>query len=175
MRIQKSVAVVAVFLTGAAAGAFAAKKVTVDTSLFTGKSPKEAAAALITSAETLAGTGSFENIAVGHVLYLAGQKSEAKTIFERVLAGKHGAGDLIRIARVYAEAGEWAAAKPYFDQVVEQAPKDEDWLAEIGVAYYKAGDRAHAEELFARSLAEDPSSLSNYLRMASAYLGVAAP
>ena len=90
-----------------------------------------------------------------------------------MLAGKHEGGDLVRIARVYAEAGEWAAAKPLFDQLVEAAPKDEDWLAEVGAAYLRAGDRARGEELYARSLAQDPSNLHNTLRMASAYLGVA--
>lgn len=173
IRIRTVVAVMLV-LAGAAV-AFAGKKLVVDPAAYAGKAPKEAGAALLAAATTLAGDGTFENIAVGRVLYLSGQKSAGKAIFEHVLAGKHEAGDLIRIARVYAEDGDWAAAKPLFEQVVAAAPRDEDWLAEIGAAYVKAGDRAHGEELFARSLAQDPSNLRNTLRMASAYLGVAAP
>jgi len=173
MQRSRSVAVVVLILAGAAAGAFAAKKLTIDTSYFAGKAPKEAGAALLSAATTLAGSDTFESIAVGRVLFLSGKQDEGKTIFDRVLAGKHAAGDLIRIARVHQEVGDWKAAKPLFDQVLELEPKDEDWLAEIGAAYLKAGDRARAEALFERSLAQDPSSLRNALRMASAYLGVA--
>ncbi len=175
MQRSRYVAAAALVLAGAAVAAFAAKKLVIDPSSYVGKPPQEAGAALVAAAQTLAENGTFENIACGRVLYLAGKKDAAKAIFDRVLAGKHDGGDLIRIARVYAEAGEWAAAKPLFDQVVETAPKDEDWLAEVGAAYVRAGDRARGEELYARSLAQDPSNLHNALRMASAYLGVAAP
>ena len=40
-------------------------------------------------------------------------------------------GDVIRIARVYAHAGDWAKAKPLFDLVIEMEPKDSDWLVEV--------------------------------------------
>ncbi len=175
MQRSHVVAALALVLAGAAAGAFAAKKMVIDPATYSGKSPQEAGAALLSAAQTLTEGGTFENIACGRVLYLSGSKNEGKALFDRVLAGKHDGGDLIRIARVYAEAGEWAAAKPLFDQVVESAPKDEDWLAEVGAAYVRAGDRARGEELYARSLAQDPSNLRNALRMASAYLQVAAP
>jgi tetratricopeptide (TPR) repeat protein len=173
MSRSRSVAAFLLVFAAGAAASFAGKKLVVDSSTFAGKAPKEAGAALLSAAQTLAESGTFENIACGRVLYLSGSKSEGKAIFDRVLAGKHDGGDLIRIARVYAEAGEWAAAKPLFDKVVEMAPKDEDWLAEVGAAYVRAGDRARGEELYARSLAQDPSNLHNALRMASAYLGVA--
>jgi tetratricopeptide (TPR) repeat protein len=175
MQRSHVVAALALVLAGAATGAFAAKKLVIDPATYSGKSPQEAGAALLSAAQTLTEGGTFENIACGRVLYLSGSKQEGKALFDRVLAGKHDGGDLIRIARVYAEAGEWAAAKPLFDQVVESAPKDEDWLAEVGAAYVRAGDRTHGEELYARSLAQDPSNLRNALRMATAYLGVAAP
>lgn len=173
MQRSRTVATLILILAGAAAGAFAAKKLAIDTSYFAGKAPKEAGAALLSAATTLAGSDTFESIAVGRVLYLSGTQNEAKAIFDRVLAGKHAASDLIRIARIYQEAGDWKTAQPLFDQVLDLEPKDADWLAEIGAAYLKAGDRARAEALFGRSLAENSSSLRNSLRMASAYLGVA--
>ena len=173
MNRSRCVVAAALVLAGAAAGAFAAKKLVIDPSTFAGKSPQEAGASLVAAAQALSEDGTFENIACGRVLYLSGKKDAGRAIFDRVLAGKHDGGDLIRIARVYAEAGEWAAAKPLFDRVVQLEPKDEDWLAEVGAAYVRAGDRAHGEELYARSLAEDPSNLHNALRMASAYLDVA--
>jgi tetratricopeptide (TPR) repeat protein len=70
-------------------------------------------------------------------------------------------------------AGEWDKARPLFDKVVGMAPKDADWLAEIGSYYNLKGDRAHAEELFARSLAEDPENVYNTTKMAGSYIGVA--
>jgi tetratricopeptide (TPR) repeat protein len=161
-----------VFAVGAAVGAYAAKKLAIVPGQFQGKPPAEAAASLLVSAQSLAENGTFENIAVGRVLYLSGKKNEAKAIFDRVLGGKHDAGVLIRVARVHREAGEWEAAAPLFEQVLALEPKDEDWLAEIGAYYLLAGDRAKGEALLARSFVEDPSNLYNALRGASGYLGI---
>lgn len=161
-----------VFAAGLAAGAFAAKKLIVTTAAFSGKEPKAAAEELLGAARTLAESGSYENLAVARVYYLAGRKAEAQEIIDRVMAGKTKAGDVVRVARIYQQGGDWAKAKPLFDQVVQMAPEDEDWLAEIGAYYLLAGDRARAEELFAASLKYDPSNLYNSLRMAGAYLGV---
>jgi tetratricopeptide (TPR) repeat protein len=163
----------AIFLAGAALGAFASSKVRVDTSFWSGKTPAQAAESLVGAARTLAGDGSYENIAVARVLYLSGSKAEGQAILDHVMAGKVKDGDVIRVARVYRDAGEWEKAKPLFDRVVDMAPKDEDWLAEIGADYLLAGDRARAEELFSRSFAQDPSNLSNTLTAAGAYLGIA--
>ncbi len=166
------VAVAAVFAAGLAVGALAAKKPAVTPAAFAGKTPAAAAEELLGYAKTFAENGSYENIAVARVYYLAGKKAEGQAILDRVMAGKTKPGDSIRIARLYLAAGEWAKAKPLFDSVVTQAPDDEDWLAEIGAVYYAQGDRARAEELFAASLKQDPSNLYNTLRMASAYAGV---
>ena len=163
----------AIFLAGAALGAFASSKVKVDATYWSGKAPAQAADALLAAARTLAGDGSYENIAVARVLYLAGHKAEGQAILDRVMAGKVKDSDLIRVARVYRDAGEWAKAQPLLDRVVAMAPKDEDWLAEIGADYLLAGDRAKAEELFSRSFTQDPSNLSNTLTAAGAYLGLA--
>lgn len=166
------IAALALFAAGVAVGAYAAKKLTVSTAAFAGQEPATAAEALLGAARQLAGDGSYENIAVARVYYLAGKKAEGREILDRVAAGKTKAGDWIRIARVYQRAGDWERAKPLLDRVVEMAPEDEDWLAEIGAYHLLAGDRARAEELFARSLALDPSNLRNTLRMASGYLGL---
>lgn len=163
----------AVLLAGVAAGAIAAKKVTIGPENFRGKAPEAAAADLLAAARSLAEDGSYENIAVGRVLYLTGRRDEGQAIFDRFLTGaKVEAGDVIRVARAYREAGEWDRAKPLFDRVLEMAPKDEDWAAEIGAYHLLAGDRARAEELFARSFSEDPSNLYNTLLVAGAYRGL---
>jgi tetratricopeptide (TPR) repeat protein len=172
-RPSRPALVCALLFTLLSTGAWAAKKPTIGPETYKGKDAKQAAAALIATAHELAADGSFENIAVGRVLYLTGSKADGQAIFDKVMAGKTKPSDWIRIARVYSEAGEWQKAKPLYDRVIEAAPKDEDWLAEVGAQYLVNGDRAHAEELFARSFAEDPSSRSNALRAAAAYLGLA--
>lgn len=164
---------VAVLLVGVAAGAFAAKKITVGSEVFRGKAPEEASVGLLTAARALAENGSYENIAVGRILYLTGARDEGQAIFDRYLSSaKVEAGDLIRVARVYREAGDWERARPLFDRVLVMAPKDEDWTAEIGAYHLLAGDRERAEDLFARSFAEDPSNLYNTLLVAGAYRGL---
>jgi tetratricopeptide (TPR) repeat protein len=170
--VRRRLALVVVFAAGVAAGSFAAKKAVVTPALYSGRAPAEAADQLLGAARTLAENGSYENIAVARMLYLGGHKAEGQALLDRVLAGKTKPGDTIRVARVYREAGEWDKARPLFDQVVQAAPDDEDWLAEIGAWYLLAGDRARAEELFGRSLAQDPNNLSNTLRMAGAFLGL---
>jgi tetratricopeptide (TPR) repeat protein len=172
MSSRRFVSAVALVLAGAAAGAFAAKKLLITPAVYQGKEKAQAAADLLAAARELAADGTYENIAVGRVLYLSGKKDEGRAIFDRVLAGKHAAGDVVRVARVYQEAGEWKTAQPLFDQVLQEKPKDEDWLAEIGAFYLLAGDRAKGEELLSRSFAEDPSSLYNALKGASGYLGI---
>jgi tetratricopeptide (TPR) repeat protein len=166
-------AAVALFVAGVAVGAFAASKITVTPAAWSGKKPAAAADDLLAAAKGIAKDGSYENIAVARVYFRAGRKAEGQEILDRVAAGKTKAGDIMRIARVHQEAGQWAVAKPLFDSVVQMEPKDEDWLAEIGAYYLLAGDRAHAEELFARSFAEDPTNLRNTLRVACGYLGLA--
>lgn len=173
MSRRTAVALVTVaFVLGAAFGAAAAKKPAVDSSLYTGKKPAEAAAALLEVARRQAGKGTWENIAVGRVYYLSGKKSEGQGIFDSITAQKAEGGDWIRIGRVYFEAGEWDKAKAAFDKVLQLSPKDEDWLAEIGAYDLLKGDRARAEELFGRSFQIDPANLSNVLRAAGAYAGV---
>ncbi len=165
----------AAFVLGTASGAYAAKKVTLSPDLYAGKAPPEAAANLLVAAKTLAEKGSWENIAVGRVYYLSGKKAEGQAIFDAALGTKSDPSDLIRIGRVYYEAGEWDKARAAFDQVLQRKADDEDWLAEVGAYYVLKGDRAHGEELFARSFKREPNSVWNALRAAAAYLKVAPP
>ena len=165
--------VLAALAVGLVAGRALAKKDPTTTDLFAGKSPKDAGAALLEKARGYAGTGSWENIAVARVYYLTGQKDEGQKIMDAAIAKKAQDSDWIRIGRVYYEAGEWDKAKAAFDKVLAMAPKDADWLAEIGAYYLVKGDRARAEELFGRSLQEDPENMRNDLRMAGGYLGLA--
>ncbi|HVR08123.1 MAG TPA: tetratricopeptide repeat protein, partial [Thermoanaerobaculia bacterium] len=141
----------AAFVLGTASGAYAAKKVTVSPGLYAGKPPQEAATNLLTAAKSLAEKGSWENIAVGRVYYLAGKKAEGQAIFDAVTASKGDPSDWIRVGRVYYEAGEWDKAREAFEKVLQKKGDDEDWLAEIGAYYVLKGDRAHGEELFTRS------------------------
>jgi tetratricopeptide (TPR) repeat protein len=171
-RARRAVPLLAVFLAGAAAGAFAAKKVLVSPAAFSGREPAAAADALLDSARALAEAGSYENIAVARVYYLSGRKVEGQQILDRVMAGKTKPGDLMRVARLYREAGEWERAKPLFESVLRMAPEDEDWLAEIGAYYNLHGDRARAEELFRRSFELDPESYKNLATAAGSYVGV---
>lgn len=50
--------------------------------------------------------------------------------------------------------------------------KDAPWLAEIGAYYNLNGDRAKAEEYFARSLALESDEVWSTADMAGSYVGV---
>jgi tetratricopeptide (TPR) repeat protein len=153
----------------------AAAKPGVTATMFQGQAPAAAATALLDFARAqTAGEGSWERIATARMFYLTGRKAEAEEIFNGVLNGKKvDSSDRVRIARVYAAAKEWAKAKPLFDRVIADSPKDEDWHAEVGAFYLINGDRETAEKLFARSFEIAPGSYRNALRIAGAYSGVA--
>ena len=166
------VSILLAFVVGATVGIVLAKKESIAPALYENKAPAEAAKALLELARDKAGDGSWENIHLARVHYLAGEKDKAEEILSRVLgSSKVEPGDQIRAARAYVEAGEWDKAKELFDLVVEAAPKDEDWLAEAGAYYNLHGDRARAEELFGRSFALG-ASLNNTLNIAGSYVGV---
>jgi Flp pilus assembly protein TadD len=169
--MKRTFALVVVFLFGVTAGALAAKK-GLDSSLFTGKEPKAAADALLAVAKEQAGKGSWERIAVGRVLYLSGRKAEGQAIFDEVTAKKPEGSDWLRIGRIYVEAGEWDKAKGAFDKALALSPKDAPWMAEIGGWYNLKGDRAAAEELFAKSFAIESGEFWNTVNVAGSYVGV---
>ena len=139
--------------------------------LYHGKSSEEAALALVEQAKIQADNGSWERIAIGRVLYLGGHKTEGLAIFDAILGMKHADSDEFRIARVYAEAHEWAKAKSLFDHFIENNPKDESGLADVGAYYLVNGDRATAESLFDRSF-ERKGDIWATVAAAGAYLGV---
>src|SRR5512135_1131853 len=102
--------VLAALAVGFVAGQALAKKDPTTTDMFKGKSPKDAAAALLQKARGYAGDGSWENIAVARVYYLTGQKEEGQKVMDAAIAKKAEASDWIRIGRVYYEAGDWDKA-----------------------------------------------------------------
>lgn len=169
--MKRTFAFVLVFLIGATAGAFAAKK-GIDSSLFLGQKPKAASDALLNIAKEQAGKGSWERIAVGRVLYLSGRKAEGQSVFDEVTAKKPEGSDWLRIGRIYLEAGDWDKAKGSFDKALALSPKDAPWMAEIGGYYNLKGDRAKAEELFTKSFSIESGEFWNTINVAGSYVGV---
>lgn len=149
-----------------------AKKPESAAHLFAGKTAQAAADSLAEVALRQAGGGTWERIKVARVFYLSGQKDRAEAIINVILAEKPEPSDWIRIGRVYFEAGDWAKAREMFEKVLEKKPKDADWLAEIGAFFNLQGDRERAEELFARSFAEEPHNDRNTAMAAGSYVGV---
>ena len=164
--------VAVLFATGIGAGEAKDKVVRTDASMYQGQAPHIAAKALLDAALSQTEGGSWERIGVARVLYLGGRKADAQAIFDQVLAGKPDPGDVYRVARVYAEAHDWAKARPLFDRFLAMGDFDEKELSEIGAYYLLNGDRATAEGYFQRALQRDPASTWSTMRMAGAYLGV---
>jgi tetratricopeptide (TPR) repeat protein len=173
MTVRTGSLVIAAFATGTLVGVAAAPKKTIDPVLYKGKTPQEAAAALLPLAKESAEGGSWENIFVGRVHYLSGSKEEGQKIFDAVTSSrKVEGGDWFRIGKVYFEAGEWDKAKAAFDKVLQMNPDDEDWIAEIGAYYNLKGDRAKAEELFAKTFKIQSNNVWNTAKVAGSYVGV---
>ena len=140
--------------------------------LFAVLTAEAAADALAEVALLQAGGGTWERIGVGRVFYLSGQKSRGRAVFDAILADEAKPSDWIRIGRVYFQAGDWVEARELFELVLAKKPKDADWLAEIGAYFNLQGDRQRAEELFARSFAEEPKNDRNTAMAAGSYVGV---
>jgi tetratricopeptide (TPR) repeat protein len=167
------VAVALALLLGFGVGTLTAqKKMPITPSTWQGKTPEEAAAAILEVSATLAGSGSWENIQMGRVYYLSGDKAKGEEIFNRYNGSGAKPSDLIRIARVYVQAGEWSKAAPLYDRVVELKPTDSNNTAEAGAWYNLNGDRERAEELFTLSFAKSDKGYKNSLSAAGSYLGV---
>jgi predicted Zn-dependent protease len=165
-------AVAVLMVAGIGVGEAKQNVVRTTTTMYQGQDAQAAAKALLDAAMTQAEGGSWERIGIGRVLYLGGHKAEGETIFNAVLAGKADAGDIYRVARVYAEAHEWAKARPLFDRFLAMGDFDEKELSEIGAYYLLNGDRATAESYFQRAVQREPASTWATMRMAGAYLGV---
>jgi tetratricopeptide (TPR) repeat protein len=171
MKIIRVVGFIAALAVGVVAGiaATAAKSVPA---LYSGKSPKEAANALLAVAEGQAGKGSWENIAVARGYLLMGDVAMGRKILDRVSAEKMKGNDWIRVGRLWNEAGEWDKAKEAFEKALALEPNDAEYLAEVGAWYNLHGDRVRAEELFARSLAKKNDEVWNTLNIAGSYVGI---
>ncbi len=168
--MKRPIFLILLFALGFAAGAVTAKK-RIDPGLYRGQEKAAAGEAVLALAKERAGRGSWENIAVGRVYYLAGMKSEGQAIFDSVTSRKPEASDWLRLGRVYYAAGEWDKAKAAFDKVILRAPKDAPWLAENGGYYNSQGEREKAEELFERSLELEPGHFWSLVNIAGSYFG----
>jgi tetratricopeptide (TPR) repeat protein len=159
------------FCLGLAAGVFARGK-GIDPAIYKVKSKQAAGMDLLNLARTQAGKGSWENIAVGRVYYLAGSRNQGQAIFDSANSKKVDSGNWMRVGRIYWEAKEWAKAQVAFEKALAMEPKDAPWLAEIGAYYNLKGNRARAEELFDRSFAIDANEVWQTANIAGSYLGV---
>jgi len=130
---------------------------------------KEVSSRLLKEAETLAGKGSWERIAVGRVHYLAGRKDQGKAFFDSVLAGKPEASDYTRIATIYAMAGEWDRARELYDKALAAKPGSSRILVEAGAWHNLKGDRNRAKELFTAALTADPGDFWDRITIAASY------
>jgi tetratricopeptide (TPR) repeat protein len=160
----------AFFALGFLASSIWAKNLKVDPNTFLGKESKAAAAALLSVAETQAGDGSWELIAVGRLYYLSGDKAKGQIIFDKVAKGAK-KDDWERIAKVYMEAGEWDKAEPVLQKVLALEQDDDSSQALLGAFYNLKGQRGKAEELFSKSLKKG-DSVWNTLNAAGSYLGI---
>lgn len=172
---MKKVAVVvmaAACLTAGVGIGYAAKTKGPGMSLVTGKPAKEAGIAALKEAERLAEGGSWETIQIARVYYLSGDKATGQAMLDKVLSSTKESSDLVRIARVYAEAGENAKAEELFLRVVAADPKDDSGQAEVGAWYIRTGQREKGEELLSKAFSRNSDDVWHYVRAGEAYMGV---
>lgn len=173
MKLRIAAAAAAISFVAGVGVVYGAQALRPTPDVYRGKAPQDAAKALLNIAQAQSGkNGSWELIGAGRVYYLGGFKAQGQEIFDHLLAGKHEDSDLYRIARVYAEAGDWDKAKPLFDRFLADNPKDAKGFAEVGAHYLLQGDRAAAERLFDRALALEDRDPWMTEHIAGAYLGV---
>ncbi len=172
MKKRTVLSLLAVFVLGVVAGVAASSAGKVTSEMYTGKSPKDAAQALLPVALEQAGGGSWENIGVGRVYYLMGDKAAGQAIFDKVIAKKMKKDDWMRLGHVYIEAKDWAKAKDCFDKALALDPKDESNLVEVGAWYNLHGDRATAEDLFGKAFARKADEVWLTVNAVGSYVGV---
>ena len=148
-------------------------KSSFDPGVYQGKDPKAAASAMLDRALTLAGTGSWERIAVGRAWYLGGDKAKGQQIIDGVTGGKKvAASDWFRIGRMYEEANEWDKAKDAFDHALALNKDDDSGMIEYGALANVNKDREKAEALFAKALGKNPKEFWHWVGAGGSYLGV---
>jgi predicted Zn-dependent protease len=134
---------------------------------------KKAASTMLETALQLAENGSWERIAVGRAYYLGGDKARGQQIFDMVTANnKAESSDWFRMGRVYAEAHEWDKAKTAFDKALSMKPNDDSGMIEYGGLANIQGERAKAEELFAKAIAKNSKEFWHWVNAGGSYLGV---
>lgn len=167
----RAIAVVC-FGLGVSAGWIAAKGPALTDALFSGKTPEQAGASLLAAAEDLAGSGSWERIAVARVYYLSGDTERGRAILDGVTSRKPEASDWFRIGQLYAEAAKWDEAFAAFDRALAMAPKDDSGMALVGAWRNLHGDREAAETLFRKAFGRGGNDVWHAVRAAGSYLGV---
>jgi tetratricopeptide (TPR) repeat protein len=141
--------------------------------LFQGKDAKTAATALLDGALQLAENGSWERIAVGRAWYLGGEKAKGQEIIDGVATSKKVEGsDWFRIARIYAEAGEWDKAQKAFESALALDPGDDSGMIEYGALANLNHDRTKAEALFEKAMRKHPRNFWHWVGAGGSYLGV---
>ena len=149
------------------------RRPTFSPDLFQGKDANTAATALLDGALQLAEDGSWERIAVGRAWYLGGDKAKGQQIFDGVTAGGKAEGsDWFRLARIYAEAGEWDKAQEAFDRALAKDAGDDSGMIEYGAYANVNRDRAKAEALFEKALRKKPREFWHWVGAGASYLGV---
>jgi len=149
------------------------RRLTFTLDLIQGKDPKTAAATLLDGALQLAEDGSWERIAVGRAWYLGGDRAKGQQIFDGVTGSRKVEGsDWFRIARVYAEAGEWDKAQDAFDRALALDANDDSGMIEYGALANVNKDRTKAEVLFAKALGKKPREFWHWVGAGGSYLGV---
>jgi tetratricopeptide (TPR) repeat protein len=151
---------------------YAAKEKPPGIELIRGKPAKEAGLAALQEAEKLAGSGSWELLAVARIYYLSGDKAKGQALIDKALSGKVKGSDWQRAGEIYAAAGENARAEELFQKTLAADPKDDTGRSEIGSWYIRIGQRDKGEELIAQAFARNPGELWHYTRAAEALLGV---
>jgi len=172
MRFRTVSAFALAFALGFCAAIIVAAGPDLTPTLFEGKSPREAADALLGVAEQQAGKGTWQLIAAGRVHYLSGNKEKGQALFDKATSYEEGASEWKRIARVYAEAGEFDKAAAVMEKSLAKKPQDPDVMAVLGALYNLAGKRDKAEELFRKSADREKDDFWNTVDIAGSYVGV---
>jgi len=154
------------------AGLAQGKKPTYTADTFKGD-PKAVAAALLDGALQLAEQGSWERIAVGRAWYLGGDKARGQGILDEVIGSKNVEGsDWFRVARLYAESGEWDKAEVAFDKALAIDKNDDTGMVEYGALANLNKNRAKAEMLFEQAFRKKPREFWHWVNAGGSYLGV---
>jgi tetratricopeptide (TPR) repeat protein len=164
-------ALAAACLTAGMGIGYAAKVKGPGMSLVSGKPAKDAGMTALQEAERMAGSGSWELIAVARVYYLSGDKARGQAVIDKVLPNAQ-ASDWHRIGQLYAEAGENDKAASYFEKALATEPKDDTGQAEVGAWYIRTGQREKGESWLSKAFARNSDEFWHYMRAAEAYLGV---